>query len=72
MDDFQKMVIELRSETMKAVLDGLRNEPTPGWATIARGLLNDYRDILDVADDAVSQETLDVLNDITEQLRLSG
>ena len=72
MDSFQQMIIELRGETLKAVLNGLREDPTPGWATIARGLLNDYRDILDVADDAVDQDTLDALNDITEQLRLSG
>lgn len=72
MDDFQKMIVELRNETIAAVLAGLRSDPTPGWAQVARGLLSDNADILAESDDAVSQETLDILNDINEQLKLTG
>ena len=72
MDEFQKVIIELRNETINSVLNGLRNDPTPGWAQVARGLLNDNADILAESDDAVSQETLDVLNRITEELKLTG
>ena len=71
-DQFQAMIIELREETMKAVLNGLRNDPTPGWATIARGLLNDNKDVLSEADEEVSQSTLDVLEKITTELGLAS
>ena len=72
MDPFQQLIVDLRNETINTVLNGLRNDPTPGWAQVARGLLNDNADILAESDDQVSQETLDILNKITEELKLTG
>ena len=71
-NDFQQMIVTLRNETMNAVLTGLRENPSPGWATIARGLLNDNADVLAESDDAVSAETLEILNKINAELKLTG
>lgn len=72
MNDFQSMIVELRKTTIRTVLNGLNNEPSPGWAQVARGLLNDFADVLNTEDSAVDQTTLDALNEINSQLKLTG
>ena len=72
MDNFQSMIVELRRTTIRTVLDGLNNDPTPGWAQVARGLLSDFADVLNTEDSAVDQSTLDALNEINSQLKLTG
>lgn len=70
MDQYTQMILDLRIATVRAILDGLANDPTPGWAQVARGILTDNKDILNVENDDVDEETLKALEEIN--LRLTG
>ena len=70
-DNLQKLIEELRLETITQILIGLRTEPTPGWAQVARGVLNDHKDLLEGDIDSFDQDTLNQLADIQQQLKIA-
>ena len=65
-----QLITELRIKTIRTILEGLDNDPSPGWAQVARGILADHKDLLNVEDDQVDESTLKVLEEIN--LRLTG
>ena len=71
-ESMKQLIIELRRKTVLTVLQALDTEPTAGWAQVARGILNDYSDLLTKSDEELDESTLDMLNDINTKLKFTG